>query len=247
MNSTTFLIIILIVALVIFFTSTAIGKRLKLRAKGAAEEAIAEDASTIDGAKAYYNTAISKKETTYKSAYEIYVKINGEISSYESQLRALKKERIDVNSKARSCVERGNDDDAKRYLRRLNEIDEQVEIIREALKSLRETQSAQKEQLDEALEELNALKSEKDAAILKLQVADVTENLKTVPGVSDDEADKMLEVVREGVKNKTKKADGARTAYEQSYEVQTKRLDKQLAEEDLNSQLEEYKKALGKN
>lgn len=54
------------------------------------------------------------------------------------------------------------------------------------------------------LQAVNDLKSEKDKAILTLETAQVTKSLQVTPGASDKEEDKMLEVVREGIKSKKK-------------------------------------------
>ena len=93
-----FIIVICVIAL-LFFTKT--GKRLRLRASGTADEVITKDASTPEGAKAYYNTAISKKEEEYQKAHAIYAQMLGKIENYETQLRSLKKEnmQLDLNIK----------------------------------------------------------------------------------------------------------------------------------------------------
>lgn len=240
--SNTVIAILIIVAVVIFFSCTVIGKRLRLRMEGAAKEKIAEDASTVDGAKAYYNTAIEKKEQTYKNAYAVYTQIVGERHNYEKQIRDFKKKRIPISNNINICLSKNDDEKAKVYLREQNEIDEKVQIIEEALTELRETEKIQKERLDDAFNELKSLKSEKDSAILKLQAANVTQDLKSISGTSDDETDKMLETVREGINKKVKQAEGSRIVYDNSADVQSKRLDKQMKEEDLDRQLEELKK-----
>ena len=238
--------IIVAVCLVGFFGYTVIGKRISLRAKGAAEEKIAEDAATVDGAKSYYNAAISKKEDVYRQAYKLHTEVLGEIKSYEDQLRTFKKQRFGVITNLNACVAKGDDENAKVYLRQQNDIDEKVAVIEETLEQLRETERVQKEQLDNAHDELEKLKSEKDSAIFKLKAADVTQSLKSIPDASDDETDKMLETVRDGISRKVKSAEGSRIAYDSSADVQAKRLDKKLKEEDLDRQLSEYKKTFGK-
>ena len=66
-----------------------VGKRIRLRASGTADELISRDASTPEGAKAYYNTAITAKEDDYQKAYSIYTQMLGKIQTYEEQLRSL--------------------------------------------------------------------------------------------------------------------------------------------------------------
>lgn len=65
MNITAGAIIIIVILVLVglcFFFNSKIGKRVRIRASGTANEAIQKDASTPEGAKAYYNAAIEKKE-----------------------------------------------------------------------------------------------------------------------------------------------------------------------------------------
>lgn len=61
------LLIVIIIAAFFFFRSKT-GKRVKTRATGTATEAIIKDASTPEGAKAYYNEAIDAKKDQYNKA-----------------------------------------------------------------------------------------------------------------------------------------------------------------------------------
>lgn len=126
-----FIIVICVIAL-LFFTKT--GKRLRLRASGTADEVITKDASTPEGAKAYYNTAISKKEEEYQKAHAIYAQMLGKIENYETQLRSLKKENMQLDLNITSCVEKNDDDGAKVYLTRQQEVTDKIDIIKEAVK-----------------------------------------------------------------------------------------------------------------
>ena len=56
-------LIAVVISIVLFIArTTQIGKRVSLRVAGTADEAIQKDAATPEGAKAYYNAAIEKKE-----------------------------------------------------------------------------------------------------------------------------------------------------------------------------------------
>ena len=94
---TVLIIVILVIATVVFFATTKTGKRLKMRASGTADEMISNDASTPDGAKAYYNSVISKKEDAYAKANSLYMQIEGKIQNYETQLRQLQKENMQMD------------------------------------------------------------------------------------------------------------------------------------------------------
>lgn len=235
-----FIIVICVIAL-LFFTKT--GKRLRLRASGTADEVITKDASTPEGAKAYYNTAISKKEEEYQKAHAIYAQMLGKIENYETQLRSLKKENMQLDLNITSCVEKNDDDGAKVYLTRQQEVTDKIDIIKEAVKELKENANLQDETLKDMFDELNKLKSEKETSILALETAQVTKSLKATPGISTNEEDKLLDKVRDGVKKTKEEADGNKIAYENSATVQQKRLDKKMKDEEIQKKLEQLKVA----
>lgn len=236
-----YLIVILVFVCIIgfvFFTKT--GKRIRLRASGTADEIVSKDASTPEGAKAYYNTAIAKKEEDYQKAHSIYAQMLGKIENYEAQLLTLKKENMQLDINVNSCVEKNDDEGAKVYLTRQQEVTEKITIIKEALKELRENAILQDETLKNMFDELNKLKSEKETAILTLETAQVTKSLQAT-SVSSNEEDKMLEKVRDGIKKTKEEADGNKIAYESSSSVQQKRLDKKMKDDEIQKKLDALK------
>lgn len=241
-----YLIVILVFVCIIgfvFFTKT--GKRIRLRASGTADEIVSKDASTPEGAKAYYNTAIAKKEEDYKKAHSIYAQMLGKIENYEAQLLTLKKENMQLDINVNSCVEKNDDEGAKVYLTRQQEVTEKITIIKEALKELRENAILQDETLKNMFDELNKLKSEKETAILTLETAQVTKSLQAT-SISSNEEDKMLEKVRDGIKKTKEEADGNKIAYESSSSVQQKRLDKKMKDDEIQKKLDALKAAKNK-
>lgn len=238
-----YLIVILVFVCIVgfvFFTKT--GKRIRLRASGTADEIVSKDASTPEGAKAYYNTAIAKKEEDYQKAHSIYAQMLGKIENYEAQLLTLKKENMQLDINVNSCVEKNDDEGAKVYLTRQQEVTEKITIIKEALKELRENAILQDETLKNMFDELNKLKSEKETAILTLETAQVTKSLQAT-SVSSNEEDKMLEKVRDGIKKTKEEADGNKIAYESSSSVQQKRLDKRMKDDEIQKKLDALKAA----
>ena len=235
------LIIVICVIALLFFTKT--GKRIRLRASGTADEVITKDASTPEGAKAYYNTAIAKKEEDYQKAHTVYAQMLGKIENYEDQLRSLKKENMQLDLNINSCIEKNDDEGAKVYLSRQQEVVDKIDIIKEALKELKENAALQDETLKDMFDGLNELKSEKETAILALETAQVTKSLKATPGISSNEEDKMLEKVRDGIKKTKEEADGNKIAYENSATVQQKRLDKKMKDDKVQKKLDQLKAA----
>ena len=101
----------------------------------------------------------------------------------------------------------------------------------------------QKENLTELEEKIKSLKVEKDKNVFTLETAETVKSLQSVPGTSSMEEDRMLEKVREGVKKVKEQADGTRIAYENSTDVQMKRLDKKMKDEELQKKLDALKAA----
>lgn len=239
----TFMIVILVIAAVILFTTTKTGKRLKMRASGTADEMISNDASTPDGAKAYYNSIISKKEDSYIKANSLYTQIEGKIQNYETQLRQLQKENMQMDLSVASCIDRNDDESAKAYLAKQQEVADKIETIKTTLKELKENRDVQKENLTALQEEIKSLKAEKDKAVFTLEAAETVKSLQSIPNTSTQEENKMLEKVREGVQKTKEQADGTRIAYENSADVQMKRLDKRMKDEELQKKLDSLKAA----
>lgn len=124
MNGLIWLIFIAIIVILLFFTKT--GKRIRMRASGTADEIITKDASTPEGAKAYYNKAIEAKEQDYQKASAIHAQMLGKIENYEDQLRFLKKENMQLDLNINSCVDKNDDEGAKVYLKRQQEVTDKI-------------------------------------------------------------------------------------------------------------------------
>lgn len=240
------LILLIVIGLIFYFFNTKFGERIKLRVSGTTDEIITKDASTPEGAKAYYNVAIAKKEDDYQKMYSFYTQMLGKIKTYEEQLRSFQKESMQLNIKINNCIEEGNDDGAKLFLKRQQEISERVDIVKNALEELRENAKLQKENVDNALVELKDLKAEKDNAILTLETAQVTKALKATAFPVNKEEEKMLEKVRDGVSKTKEEANGSKIAYENSSAVLQHRLDKDMKDKEISDKLEALKKAKNK-
>lgn len=248
MNTTSliaFLITALICVVMGLLFATKSGKRVRLRMSGTADEMISKDASTPEGAKAYYNVAIEKKNNDVIQARTVYSQMLGKISNFDDQLRSLKKDAMRVKLDIQSCIDKNDDDGARVYLKKQQDIEEKMEIIKNALEELKENASLQKETLETLETELEDLKAEKDNAVLTLETAQVTKSLQATVGSSNKEEDKMLEKVRDGIKKQKEEADGTKIAYENSTSVQQQRLDKKMKDDEIEKKLRDLKAKKG--
>lgn len=230
---------IVIVGILIFCTKS--GKRVRLRMSGTADEAISKDASTPEGAKAYYNVAIEKKQNDYSAANNLLKQIEGKKAGFEDQLHQLQKDRFDYVEKLNQCIDSNNDEGAKLYIKEQQNIDDKVKTLKAAIKDLEKNEQLQKETVESLEAELNDLKAEKDNAVFTLSTAQVTQSLQANPGASSAEEDKMLEKVRDGIQKKKEEADGNRIMYENSTYVQKQRLEKKMKDDEVDRKLQELK------
>lgn len=228
-------------AMIWFFTCTKLGKRLSLRAKGTADEAMNQDASTPEGAKAYYNAAIEAKNEAWQNAVGTLGQMKGKAKTYEQQLRDLKKERMKYDMSLRQCIDSGDDEAAKIYIGKMSDVDDKIEILKTALSELNDNIAIQEENADALREEVEALKAEKDKTILTLETSQTVMALKVDSGVATTEEDKMLEKVRDGAQKAKEAATGHKIAYENSSAVQDKRLNQRTREAEIEAKLQALK------
>lgn len=235
------LVLVLAVVGVILVKNTKIGKRLWLRVSGAADEMLNQDASTPEGAKAYYNTAIEAKSDVHRDAVSTLGQMKGKAQTYEQQLIGYKKDRMKYDMSLRQCIDSGNDEDARIYIGKIADIDDKVDILKTALSELNSNIVIQEENVDALREEIEALKSEKDKTILTLETSQTMMALKVDSGVATTEEDKMLEKVRDGVQKAKEAATGHKIAYENSSAVQQKRLDQRTRDAEIEAKLQALK------
>ena len=237
------IILILIVVGTIWVSNTKLGKRLLLRAKGTVDEALIQDASTPDGAKAYFNAAIEAKSEVWQNAVSTLGQMKGKAKTYEQQLHDYKKNRMQLDMSLRQCIDSGNDEDAKIYIGKITDLDEKVEILKTALSELNDNITIQEENVDAIKEEVEALKAEKEKTILTLETSQTVMALKVDSGVATTEEDKMLEKVRDGAQKAKEAAVGHKIAYENSSAVQDKRLNQRTRDAEIEAKLQALKNA----
>ena len=166
------------------------------------------------------------------------------LNDYQGMWAEMKNIVADVNVNA--CVDRGDDEAAKVYLKEQQELNDKIDFIKSTLKEWKENADVQKEKVEVLQQQLNDLKAEKESAVLTLETAQASKAFNVTPGVSSSEEEKMLEKVRDGVKKQKEAADGARIAYESSTTVQKQRLDKKMKDDEIDKKLQELKAKKGK-
>lgn len=222
------------------------GQRLWARATGSVDEMMTQDASTPEGAKAYYNAAIEAKQDCYKQALETLGQMIGRVSTYEQQLRDLQKQKMQYGLDLKKCIDSGDDDGARMYIQKQQDADDKIQILKQSIPELKDNAKLQQEVVDALKEEIESLKTEKDKTILELETSQSIKSLKVDSYAATTEQDKMLERVRDSVQKFKETATGHRIAYENSESVQQKRLDQRMKDADIEAKLQELKNAAKK-
>lgn len=217
------------------------GQRIWARVTGAFDEKMIQDASTPEGAAAYYNAAIESKEDQYQQAVATLGQMIGKVSTYEQQLRDHKKAKMQCELDVQKCITHGDDDAARLYLKKQADIDDQIQILKQNLPELKANADLQQEVVNTLKEEIENLKSEKDKTILELETSQSIKSLKVDSYVGVTEEERMLDRVRDGVQKSKEEATGHRLAYENSTSVQQKRLDQRMKDADIEAKLQALK------
>ena len=240
------LLAILFVVGALLINNTKLGKRLWIRTKGAADEMMIQDASTPEGAAAYYNSAIEAKTDNYTKAVAMLGQMTGKVKTYEQQLRDYKKKKMQYDIDIKRFIDAGDDEAAKVCIRKQTEVDDKIQILKNSVAELQSNIAIQQENVDILKEELESLKAEKEKTILELETSRTVQALKIDNNLATTEEDKMLEKVRDGVQKAKEAATGHKIAYENSDTVQQKRLDQRTRDADIEAKLQELKKAAKK-
>lgn len=220
-----------------------IGKRLWARVTGTIDEMMNLDASTPEGAAAYYNAAIEAKEEQYAQSLTTLSQMIGKVETFEQQLRDLKKADMQCELDLKRCIDSGDDEAAKVYIRKQTDIKEQIQVLKQGVPELQANAKLQQEVVDNLKDEVEALKAEKEKTILTLETSQSIKSLKVDSHAAVTEEEKMLEKVRDGVQKSKEEATGHRIAYENSTSIQQKRLDQRMKDADVEAKLQELKKA----
>lgn len=237
------LLILIIVCVVGFLFFTTAGKRIRIRAAGTADVVASKDASTPEGAKAYYASSIEKLKNARAETNTKYSNILGYIKSYEDEIFFLKKENMQLDMNISACLDKGDDNAAKQYLTQQSTNTDKINTIKKAITDMKTMRDQTKEVLDQYDEQIENISAEKEKSLMTLEIAQTVQSLKSGTGYSTDETDKMLDKVRDGVKKAKLESDGVRIAYENSASVQQQRLDKQMKDDEIQRKLDQLKAA----
>lgn len=246
MTNLMFITIVVVIALIIF--GTTFGRQLQVKARGRADEIMRQDASTLEGARDYYNAAIRDKEEFYNKASISFAEIAGKLESSEKELYNTNKELMKITRQINVCIDENNDTDAMSYAMKKATLESKLDILKNTIEELKQAKEHQKEIRDQAAEELQKLKEEKEITLYQMEAdAQVIQLHESMDSLNmNNETERMLDRVREGAKKTRERAEGSRIAYGSSAQAQDRRLEVSERERNARQMLEEMKRQRGK-
>lgn len=223
-------------------------QQLLIKFRGRTDEMMAQDASTPEGAKDIFNVAIREAEEFYSKASNLYIEIEGKVTTAEKDLHFAKKDLMKINNEITRCIKDGNDEEAMQYAMKKSTVEAKIETLKSTIEELKEARDHQKEVRDEASRKLTSLKEEKERTIYELeanqQIIDIHQSMDENNMTS--ESDRMLERAREGAKKTKEKAQGAQKAYDSSAQAMDRRLEQSAREREARETIEKMKREMGK-
>ena len=243
-----FLVILAVIIVAIWLLNKPFCKQLIVKFRGRTDEIMRQDASTPEGAKDYYNTAIREKEDFYNRASSTYSEISGKLDSAEKDLYQTNKDIMKVTQQLNLCVDSNNDTDAMAYANKKVTLENKAEILKETIAEMKEAQKHQKEVRDQAAIDLQKLREEKEQVVFQLeadrQMIELHQSLDNL--ALNTESERMLERVREGAKKTRERARGSKIAYETSAQAADNRLKNAEQNREAQRIVEEAKRQRGK-
>ena len=244
-------VVIIGVLIAVVFLALALNpafrKQLHIRFKGTTEEVMTKDAMTPEGAAAYYNNAITEKNSQVVAANNLYIELTGKLNAAQRQLYELKKDEIRYNRDLEAAVDANKEQESMTLSMKLNTIDSKKQSLENTIKELEKSTAQQKERKDNLEQELIALKEEKEQTVFDLQAnTQIIEANSKMSAAVTNESDNMLEKVREGAKKTREKAIGSQIAYETSMSTQERRAEQAAKEEQARQRIEALKRKQGK-
>lgn len=243
---------IILLMLVIVVTGLLINKpfrdQLLIKFKGRTDEIMRQDATTPDGARDYYNAAIREKEEFYNKASATYAEISGKLEAAEKELYQTNKEIIKTNNQINLCIDNNNENDAMNYAMRKTTLVNKAEVLKSTIDEIKQAKKHQEEIRNQAAEDLQKLKEEKEQVIFQMeadsQIIQLHQSMDSMN--TNNETDRMLDRVREGARKTRERAEGSRIAYDSSAQAQDRRLETSERERNAKQMLEEMKRQRGK-
>lgn len=233
-------IIVLLVAAVLLFG----GGKLKTLLKGFVGIFVEDLAKTPEGAAAVYNQAIDKAQNDYNTAHNTLQKVAGQLDTSKKNVAMAQDQLKKAEEKCEAFAKAGQFDKVELYAQQRNDLLEEVEIHLRAVKELEPILEEAKRINNHLEQKLTTLKKDKVRVINDLKL---NKQLKSMYDDMDElknttNVDKLLDSVKEGVKDSREKAVGAKVVHGNKLSTKISNADQEAKKLVSNDYVEELKK-----
>ena len=191
--------------------------------------------------------AIREKEEFYNKASATYAEISGKRDTAEKDLYQANKDIMRVTQQINACLDENKEDEAMQYAMKKSTLENKINVLKETIEEMKEAQAHQKDIRDQAAEELQKLKEEKEQVLFQMeadsQIIELHQSMDSLN--TNNESDRMLERVREGARKTRERAEGSRIAYDSSAQANERRLANSERERNARQILDDMKRQRG--
>src|SRR6185312_11905492 len=204
-------IIVIVLAGVFIFG----GSKLRVLLRGFVGLFVEDLAKTPEGVAAVYNQAIEKAQNDYNTAHNTLQKVAGQLDSSQKSVITTKDKLQKAEEKCEAFAKAGQFDKVELFAQQRNDLLEELESHERAVKELEPIFEEAKRISNFLEQKLSKMKKEKVRVIndLKLnkQLKDMYDDMDEMKNVTN--VDKLLDSVKEGVKDSREQAVGAKVVH----------------------------------
>jgi len=233
-------IIVIVLAGVFIFG----GSKLRVLLRGFVGLFVEDLAKTPEGVAAVYNQAIEKAQNDYNTAHNTLQKVAGQLDSSQKSVITTKDKLQKAEEKCEAFAKAGQFDKVELFAQQRNDLLEELESHERAVKELEPIFEEAKRISNFLEQKLSKMKKEKVRVIndLKLnkQLKDMYDDMDEMKNVTN--VDKLLDSVKEGVKDSREQAVGAKVVHGNKLSTKISNADEDAKKLVSNDYVEELKR-----
>lgn len=233
-------IIVILIAGVLIFG----GGKLRVLLKGFVGLFVEDLAKTPEGASAVYNQAIEKSQNDYNTAHTTLQKVAGQLDSSQKSVIATNDKLQKTEEKCEAFAKSGQFDKVELFSQQRNDLLEELEFHTRTVKELEPIFEEAKRISNYLEQKLTKLKKDKTRVTndlrLNKQLKDMYDDMDELKNTTN--VDKLLDSVKEGVKDSREKAVGAKVVHGNKLSTKISNADEDAKKLVSNDYVEELKK-----
>lgn len=191
------------------------GGKLRVLLRGFVGLFVEDLAKTPEGASAVYNQAIEKAQNDYNTAHNTLQKVAGQLDSSKKSVVSTENKLQKIEEKCEAFAKAGQYDKVELFAQQRNDVIEELELHKRAATELEPIFEEAKRISNHLEQKLTKLKKDKVRVIndltLNKQLKSMYDDMDELKNITN--VDKLLDSVKEGVKDSREKAVGAKVVH----------------------------------